>query len=110
MKARIAMVTVGILITLITLSCMLVEPQDSPYMIWLDNGTSYDCADVSLSKAICGVVIKNSVEIPSTFTILFSDSKELRTEMTNLVLLCCDCHNWIHSTENQGGQFLEGGG
>lgn len=32
--------------------------------------------------------------------------RELRTVLTNLVLLCADCHRWVHSRANTGGEFL----
>jgi hypothetical protein len=30
----------------------------------------------------------------------------LRTDLSNLVLLCADCHRWIHSRANTGRKFL----
>jgi hypothetical protein len=32
---------------------------------------------------------------------------ELRAELTNLVLLCADCHRWVHSKENKDRQFIK---
>jgi hypothetical protein len=32
--------------------------------------------------------------------------RELRTEMTNLVLLCPGCHRWVHSRANVNREFL----
>lgn len=32
--------------------------------------------------------------------------RELRTEPSNLVLLCEKCHYWVHSTENTGRDFI----
>jgi len=34
--------------------------------------------------------------------------RELRTVLTNLVLLCADCHRWVHSNANTDREFLEG--
>lgn len=38
----------------------------------------------------------------------FADSKELRAETSNLVLLCRTCHLWVHSNENTNQLFLRG--
>jgi len=35
--------------------------------------------------------------------------REFRAEPNNLILLCANCHHWIHSRENTEGEFLEGG-
>lgn len=37
----------------------------------------------------------------------FSLAEELRTEPSNLVLLCKDCHYWVHSNANEKGLFIE---
>jgi len=36
----------------------------------------------------------------------FADSEELRTDPDNLVLLCPDCHHWVHSLKNKEGRFI----
>jgi hypothetical protein len=36
----------------------------------------------------------------------WADAPSLRTEMTNLVTLCTQCHLWVHSRGNQDSQFL----
>lgn len=36
-------------------------------------------------------------------------SKELRSEVSNLILLCKICHNFIHSKSNKNRDFLGGG-
>lgn len=36
--------------------------------------------------------------------------KELRTKPSNLVLLCAECHWWVHSLSNSDGLFLVKGG
>lgn len=33
--------------------------------------------------------------------------KELRMELTNLILLCPDCHHWVHSNENTEKEFIK---
>lgn len=35
--------------------------------------------------------------------------KELRAEVSNLVLLCVSCHRWVHSKKNTDKEFLKGG-
>lgn len=32
--------------------------------------------------------------------------RELRAEVTNLVLLCKECHRWVHSLKNEQKQFI----
>ena len=32
---------------------------------------------------------------------------ELRTNETNLILLCKKCHNWVHSKKNTQGEYIE---
>ena len=39
--------------------------------------------------------------------ITFADSKELRTEPNNLVLLCRPCHLWVHSKANAEKLFIK---
>lgn len=36
----------------------------------------------------------------------FSKSVELRCEISNLVLLCNTCHDWVHSNDNVNKEFL----
>lgn len=36
----------------------------------------------------------------------FSKSVELRCDINNLVLLCDDCHKWVHSNDNVNREFL----
>jgi hypothetical protein len=31
---------------------------------------------------------------------------ELRADINNLILLCSDCHNWVHSRENINKEFI----
>lgn len=38
----------------------------------------------------------------------FSLYIELRTEPGNLVLLCSDCHHWVHSNQNTNKEFING--
>jgi len=33
--------------------------------------------------------------------------EELRAVLSNLILLCFDCHNWVHSRQNEEKQFLK---
>lgn len=33
--------------------------------------------------------------------------KEKRTDVNNLILLCKDCHKWVHSKQNKQKQFLK---
>lgn len=39
--------------------------------------------------------------------IISFEVKELRTELSNLVLLCEECHFWVHSKKNIRQEFLE---
>jgi len=39
--------------------------------------------------------------------ISFADSKDLRLNKDNLILLCKDCHEWVHSNRNTDNLFLE---
>ena len=34
---------------------------------------------------------------------------ELRADADNLILLCRDCHSWVHSRKNTEGEFVKGG-
>jgi len=38
----------------------------------------------------------------------FAD-EDLRCDLDNLVLLCRDCHSFVHSNENKENEFLKGG-
>ncbi len=42
--------------------------------------------------------------------VAFGDSIELRAEPSNVVLLCCTCHYWVHSKNNTEQKFIEKGG
>jgi len=33
-------------------------------------------------------------------------SEELRADPDNLILLCADCHHWVHSNENINDEFI----
>lgn len=35
--------------------------------------------------------------------------EELRTDVTNLVLLCSECHIWVHSNKNKTKEFIKEG-
>lgn len=53
----------------------------------------------------------NTAETRGTFHIHHIVSfavKELRTDVSNLVLLCRDCHFFVHSAANTGGEFIKG--
>lgn len=39
----------------------------------------------------------------------FADFEELKADPDNLVLLCPDCHHWVHSNDNEAGEYLKGG-
>lgn len=32
--------------------------------------------------------------------------EELRTDPNNLILLCRDCHSWVHSLKNHANEFI----
>lgn len=34
-------------------------------------------------------------------------NKELRTNINNLVLLCDECHHWVHSNNNVAHEFIK---
>lgn len=36
-------------------------------------------------------------------------NKELRTDISNLVLLCINCHKWVHSKKNINKKFIKDG-
>jgi len=66
----------------------------------------------SRDKATCQCCGKlhNTTEARGTFHIHHIVSfqvKELRTEPSNLVLLCKDCHKFIHSKKNASKQFIK---
>ena len=35
------------------------------------------------------------------------ENKKLRAKVDNLVLLCADCHHWVHSNENINKEYIE---
>lgn len=52
----------------------------------------------------------NQAEVRGTFHIHHIVSfmvRELRAEVSNLVLLCAPCHRWVHSRKNTEGLFLK---
>jgi len=51
--------------------------------------------------------INNDEEFHIHHIISFSQ-KELRAEPNNLILLCGDCHRWVHSAKNMNNEFLGG--
>jgi hypothetical protein len=75
--------------------------------------SSQEWADVSKSvwkrdKGICQKCAwsKNPREMQIHHIVSFSE-KEMRAELSNLVLLCEDCHRWVHSRKNTGKEFVK---
>ena len=33
-------------------------------------------------------------------------NKEMRADENNLILLCVDCHRWVHSNENIDKEYI----
>ena len=49
---------------------------------------------------------KNKINLHIHHIVSF-EVKELRTELSNLILLCEECHSWVHSKENIKQEFLK---
>lgn len=56
----------------------------------------------------CGKKKTNNDEVFHIHHIISFSQKELRGEPNNLVLLCVDCHRWVHSSKNKEKEFLGG--
>lgn len=37
----------------------------------------------------------------------WAGNPDLRSELSNISTLCCDCHRWVHSRENKGKEWLQ---
>lgn len=57
----------------------------------------------------CGKYKGNHRDLPYAVhhVVSFADSKELRTDPDNLILLCRPCHLWVHSNANTDNQFIK---
>ena len=54
----------------------------------------------------CGITREDPAVVHHVHHIVsFADSAELRIDSDNLVLLCHDCHSWVHSNVNTGQLF-----
>jgi len=59
----------------------------------------------------CGVERKSFLDLYHIHHIVpFADSIELRTEISNLILLCAKCHLWVHGNDNVNQEFIEKAG
>lgn len=54
----------------------------------------------------CGLVHKYGMPSFDIHHIVSFENKELRTEKTNLILLCEKCHLWTHSKKNKKKRFV----
>jgi len=59
-------------------------------------------------KGICSRCGATNVKMHIHHIVSFS-VKELRSSIDNLVLLCVDCHHFVHSKNNVNSEFLKGG-
>lgn len=57
----------------------------------------------------CGIKKRKGYSFHIHHIVPFSESEDLRSETSNLILLCADCHFWIHSKENTEKEFIKGG-
>lgn len=54
----------------------------------------------------CGIVYKKGIRLDVHHLVSFMD-KEKRTEESNLIVLCYDCHKWVHSKKNINRDFIK---
>lgn len=54
----------------------------------------------------CGVKYNKSMESFHIHHVIPFTEKEYRTDLDNLILLCVDCHRWVHSNENSTNEFI----
>jgi len=54
----------------------------------------------------CGAIARNRDRFHIHHIVSFQ-VKELRADVDNLILLCPDCHNWVHSTKNINRDFIK---
>ncbi len=54
----------------------------------------------------CGKTRKSGIDFAIHHIVSFKNI-ELRAEPSNLILLCKECHHWIHSNNNKNKQFIK---
>jgi len=78
----------------------LDEWKDAVKVVWQrDNATCQECGKWKNEH--------RELQFDIHHIVSFSDSKELRAEPSNLVLLCRPCHLWVHSNENTDKKFIK---
>lgn len=55
----------------------------------------------------CGIHKDNSTVAFHIHHVVSFAVELLRAKPSNLVLLCKDCHGWVHSNENKDGEFIQ---
>ena len=54
----------------------------------------------------CGIRKTNKDQAFHIHHIVSFSEKRLRADIDNLVLLCRECHHWVHSSNNTNGHFI----
>jgi hypothetical protein len=55
----------------------------------------------------CGQTHKDKYHPLHIHHVVSFKTSELRTDINNLVILCKDCHNWVHSKKNTNKQYIK---
>jgi len=76
-----------------------IEWADAVKAVWKrDKGVCQRCG---ITKYHEGKIVKMHIHHLVSFIV-----PETRTEPSNLILLCIDCHHWVHSPSNVNGDFI----